>query len=543
MDPDPEPCPGSCSKPNPREESAYPAAFWLAYAANLAAVTASALTFRFAELVQWLGGTERTAGVVVGVATATALLSRLYLGQAIDRYGVRRLWLFSSALFVAGGACLTAVDSLTWMLHAARSPFAIGLAGMYTCSTVHIQNLVPPQRRTEVIGALGSSGFLGMILGAVLGDLIFHNLDGKLRFTILFGASTALGLLYTVFVLFITRDERHVRPTVTPALHRLAVRHWPGNVMLVAFVMGLMLAVTTVFLTRFATYRHLSGLGPFFAAYAGSAFTFRIASRGWSRTIGRHRMILLGVAGHATAMLLLPFVTTEWLFAIPAVFGGFGHALLFPCVVSLGSEAFPREYRGTGTTLVMGFFDVGTFVSAPILGGIIDAFDGTGFTPMFLTAATFGVISSFVYLATTARTPDSDLLPAQSARPELIAVESSARRPFVSRSSPIEPFTREAVSRETSARDHSGCGSSAREGVAPGASASESSAPQSFARQGSAGGISAREESAPQISALEGSTSAPPPRGNSAPEGIIGRAPSATLHDRAAVPFPAARCR
>jgi MFS family permease len=538
MAPDPEPSPGSSSEPKPRRESAYPAAFWLAYAANLAAVTASALTFRFAELVQWLGGSERTAGLVIGVATATALLSRLYLGQAIDRHGVRRLWLFSSILFIAGGACLTAVDSLTWMLYAARSLFAIGLAGMYTCSTVHIQSLVPPERRTEVIGALGSSGFLGMIFGAVLGDVIFHGLDGKLRFTILFGASTILGLLYTALVLFITRDERHVRPTVTPALHRLAVRHWPGNVMLVAFVMGLMLAVTTVFLTRFATYRHLSGLGPFFAAYAGSAFTFRIASRGWSRTIGRHRMILLGVAGHAVAMTLLPFVTTEWLFAIPAVFGGFGHALLFPCVVSLGAEAFPREYRGTGTTLVMGFFDVGTFVSAPILGGIIDAFDGTGFAPMFLTAATVAVISSFIYLATTARTPDSDLLPAQTARPELVAIESSARGPFVSRSSPIEPFAREASARETLAPERFVYGPSAREGIAPEPSATESPAPQPLARQEFAGGISAREGSSCELPARESSA-----RGNSAPEGMIGRAPSAPPHDRAAVPFPAARCR
>src|SRR5690606_35617317 len=136
-----------------------------------------------------------------------------------------------------------------------------------------------------------------------------------------------------------------------------------GNVMLVAFAMGLMVAVTTVFLTRFATHRELSGLGSFFLAYAGSAFTFRLISRGWSRTVGRHRMILMGLAGHAVAMFLLPFVTNEWFFMVPAACGGFGHALLFPAVVSLGSEAFPREYRGTGTTIVMGFFDVGTFVS------------------------------------------------------------------------------------------------------------------------------------------------------------------------------------
>src|SRR5688500_3510257 len=123
-----------------------------------------------------------------------------------------------------------------------------------------------------------------------------------------------LGGGYAGLVLFLTRGQEHVRPADTPPLHRLVVRHWPGNVMLVALGMGLMLAVTTVFLTRFATERNLGGIGPFFVAYAGSAFTFRIVARNWSRSIGRHKMILLGLAGHAVAMLLLPFVTTDWMF-------------------------------------------------------------------------------------------------------------------------------------------------------------------------------------------------------------------------------------
>jgi MFS family permease len=417
----------------------------MAYVANVAAVTANALTYRFAELVDFLGGREQIAGIIIGVATLAALLSRLFLGQAIDRYGVRRLWVSASLIFVSGGALLAVSRDLSWTLYAARSLFAIGLAGMFTCSTVHIQSLVPAHRRTEAIGSLGSSGFVGMILGAVLGDAIFHTLPGQTRFTILFGLSTVLGVGYTLLVLFLTRGHGHVPPAETPAIHKLVVRHWPGNVMLVAFVMGLMLAVTTVFLTRFATERHLSGIGPFFVGYAGSAFTFRVLARKWSRSIGRHKMILLGLAGHSVAMLLLPFVTTEWMFAIPALAGGFGHALLFPAVVSLGSEAFPREYRGTGTTIVMGFFDVGTFVSAPILGAIIDLFGGHGFTEMFLFAAVVAISVAGLYRLTSARTQDSDLLPFQSLQPEQFAGETSRRDELASASSAARMSAREVI--------------------------------------------------------------------------------------------------
>ncbi len=511
----------------PAGTTVYSSAFWMAYAANVAAVTANALTYHFAELVDFLGGREQIAGVIIGVATAAALMSRLFLGQAIDRYGVRRLWIVSSLLFVAGGGLLTLADELSWPLYVARSLFAIGLAGMFTCSTVHIQSLVPAYRRTEIIGSLGSSGFVGMILGALLGDAIFHGLPDQTRFMVLFGVSTALGAAYTALVLFLTRRDGHVRPAETPAIHRLLLRYWPGNVMLVAFVMGLMLAVTTVFLTRFATHRGLSGLGPFFVGYAGSAFTFRMVARNWSRTVGRHRMILLGLAGHAAAMLLLPFVTTEMLFCLPAVCGGFGHALLFPAVVSLGSEAFPREYRGTGTTIVMGFFDVGTFVSAPLLGGIIDAFGGHGFTPMFLFAASVALIVAVVYLVTSARTADSDLLPRQSAQAELVATGSWAHGTFVPRHTPIEPFARQVLTPEPSegerlAREEVDAKSFARE-----ASVWESSAYDSSARDGLAGNASARGDLARDISAREG---------------IVAEVHALALQ-RGGVGVPATRCR
>lgn len=424
---------------SPKTNRVYSTIFWASYVANVTAVTANGLTYRFAELVGFLGGNEQKVGLIVGVAVAIALGARLFLGQAIDRYGVRRLWLISAVLFSIGGLLLAVTHDLSWLLYAARSLFAVGLAGMLTCSTVHIQTLVPAERRTEIIASLGSSGFVGMILGAILGDLIFATLDGFTRYAVLFGSAGLLGALYVGFVHWITRSDRHRRPRVTPALHHLLIRYWPGNVLLVAFIMGMMVAVTTVFLTRFATYHGMDGIGTFFMGYAVSAFFFRVTSRGWSRTVGRHRMILMGLAGHTAAMLLLPIATTPLLFAVPAVFGGFGHALLFPAVVSLGSEAFPRKFRGTGTTVVMGFFDVGTVVSAPILGTIIDYFDGTGFTAMFLFSAFTSTLVAVIYQFTTAKTVDTDLAPAPPSRAVKIRPHAVGMATIFARHSPIEP--------------------------------------------------------------------------------------------------------
>jgi len=395
----------------PRDvEQIYDRIFWLSFIANAALVTANTLTFRFAELVAFLRGSEQMAGLIVSAGGFGALFLRLWLGGAIDRYGSRKLWLLSSFLFLAGGVSFLFLTKISAFIFVARVLFAIGVAGMATCSIVHIQNHVPPHRRTEVIGSFGTSGFLGMILGSVLGDLIFRLLPaGRDQFLGLFASVVTLGLFYFLTVGYLTRGERHVRPAETPAAHKLLFRYWPGSVVLVAMNLGIGLTVTTVFLTRFANELQLGGLRTFFVPYAISAFIFRLASRRWSHWLGRPRLIQYGLVSHCIGLLLLPTVSTDWHLILPALACGFGHALLFPAITSLGAGAFPKEYRGTGTTLTLGFIEIGQMISAPSLGWIIDHY---GFVPMFLTAASSALVIGAIFRFTSGQIPDDEMAPA-----------------------------------------------------------------------------------------------------------------------------------
>jgi MFS family permease len=187
-------------------------------------------------------------------------------------------------------------------------------------------------------------------------------------------------------------------------------------VVAVAMTMGMGFSLTTVFLTRFATDRHISGIRTFFTVYALVALVFRLPGTRWARTIGRHKTILLGLSGNAIGYLLLPLVLHEWQFLLPAAACGFGHALLYPAIVSLGAGAFPRRYRGLGTTLVLGLIDFGTAVSPPILGTIIDHW---GFDKMFDLAALSAFAVMLYYALTVARQPDSDNNP----EPEILLDE------------------------------------------------------------------------------------------------------------------------
>ena len=397
------------------EPSIYHGGFWLAYLANVVLVCANSLTFHFAEFIAALAEVDHLAGVeeVTGMIVSTGLLCavgmRLVLGPAIDRYGTRYIWLVSSVLLVSGDLAYLLPGRLTPLIWAARISYQVGLAGMFSSSIVHIQNQVPPHRRTEVIGVLGSSGFVGTIIGTQVGDAIFNYVPaGTPQFVAMFGGSGLLGVLHLILVFRLTRNDVHQAPDVTPPSHRLLVRYWPGTILLVAMAMGTSFTVTTVFLTRFATASSLRGIGTFFMVYSVTAFCCRWFSREWGDSMGRHRMVLWGLSGLAVGQWLFLLVSAEWMFIFPAVACGFGHALLFPAVVSLGAGCFPVQYRGTGTTLVLGFTELGTIVSAPLLGAVIDYYDGAGYSQMFLMAGAVAMLVGLIYAATAARRPDHD---------------------------------------------------------------------------------------------------------------------------------------
>jgi MFS family permease len=387
----------------------YTRPFFIAFAANIALVTGNVMSFRFAEFVKFLGGTEEITGRIVAFGLVLSLVIRLFAGQAMDRWGIRRIWIISAFSFLTGTVWIALSPDLSWPIYIARGVFVVGLATMFACSVAQIQTMAPPHRRTELIGTFGASGFLGMIIGAQLVDLIFKYLpDGRERYLVTFSWIVVMGLVNLSLALWLTHGEAPITGRRTPALGRLLKRYFPTSILLVTLTMGLGFAVTTVFLTRYATSIGLTGTRTFFTAYAVSAFMMRFVTRRWSHTMGRYRMIWWGMLGHVVGQCSLMFIASDWHLIIPAVCCGFGHALLFPCIVSLGADPFPAELKATGTTIVLATVDLGTVLTAPLLGYIIDH---GGFFPMLLLTTTATLVAALWYGALKFRAIDQEMLP------------------------------------------------------------------------------------------------------------------------------------
>lgn len=397
--------------------------FILSYVANLALVTANAATFIFADWIAWLAtnGTvgvqyqEELPGRILQYGIIASISARIFLGQSIDRFGVRRVWLVMSLLALSGLSIFASLRSVSLLLPVGRILFATGLGGMFTCGTFHIQASVTEQRRTEFIALLGSSGFVGMALGAQLADFVkwLSAGDDSIFYPRLFQVTVGLLVVYIICALLATRGLRRPEHHETrPSLIRLTRRYWPGWIVGVAMAMGLIFTVPSLFLVRFNNYEQIGGISSYWTTYAATAFLFRLFTASLSRRIGRYRLIFAGLVAQGLGLWCLLPVSAWWHLLLPAVLCGFGHALLFPSIVSLGTQPFPARYRGSGTNLILGCFDLGVGISAPLLGRIIDLpqFDGVGFRPMFFVAGGIPLVIAAVWYWVKVGQTDSEII-------------------------------------------------------------------------------------------------------------------------------------
>ncbi len=381
----------------------YGGRFWLAYAANFLTCVATNTLVRYADFVHHLGGTAWHLGWVVGVGTLGSLCGRFVLGRAIDRHGAKTIWIGSLLVFAASCFAHLGVHSPSGpAIYFWRLVFSLAIAGIFGASTTFICQGAAPARMAELIGMLGTSGFLGVIVGSQLGDWI---VVGWGKVELIFWAGGILTLGAACFAWAATSGTSHqTRPLHVPTWRVLKFFAHPAFLVL-GIAMGLGLGLPPVFLPAMASSLGIERVGLFFAVYAPVAVLTRFWTRGvFARTdlrvLGAASMLLLAIA-HWT----LIFVRAEWMLVIPGLLFGVAHAILYPSIVALGATRFPSRYRGLGTSLMMGAFDLGVVLGAPLASTVLTAAAQLGlpaYPSMFLCV---GVILCLLTIVGSATAP------------------------------------------------------------------------------------------------------------------------------------------
>lgn len=380
--------------------------FWLAYSANLVVCVAIALLYRYADFVTLLGGTEYHLGWIVGVGMVGSLVMRLVLGTGIDQHGPRIIWLGALALFsLVCFAHLGIARHDTAAIYVLRIVYCLAIAGIFGSSMTFISGRVPAVRIAEMIGMLGTSGFIGMVLGAQLGDLLCGTPElARWQVDRMFVVAGLIGLVALGFAALATwRLAPPKRRRRRPPLGYLLARYQPGTILVVAVTAGAGLSLPQTFLRTYAADLGIPRIGLFFAVYSATAVITRVATRRWPERLGLAPMVLLGLVILAAGQVLLIFVDSEWKFVIPGLAYGVSHAILFPTIVATGCHTFPGRYRGLGTMVVLSAFDLGTLTGAPATGAVLHYAEALGlssYPAMFAAMAAVVAVTAVFYAIT-----------------------------------------------------------------------------------------------------------------------------------------------
>jgi MFS family permease len=415
------------SQRNSSRGQVYGAPFWLTYAANTSVMVAVSLLYRYSDFITFLDGTSADLGWIIGLAMVGALTIRLLQGTGVDRVGPRLIWtvsLLGLILSCLGHLFVTQVD--TPMIYLLRLSFNASVAGIFGAAITYISRRAAVDRIAEVIGILGTSGFVGQVSGAALGDLLLGAGPHSRRdLDHMFLAAAGLGLAALGFMLLATRRE--VRPVARqrPPTWAIVRRYHPGPLLAVGVAVGFGLGLHANFIRPFAKSLGIDGIATFFAVYSVTAFITRITTRRISQRLGIRRVALAGLASMVLSILLELVVSTQWHLIAPAMLLGVAHALLFPSLIAGGSTSFPMRYRGVATALMLASVDLGNLVGGPIVGELLDSAAAAGlpaFPSMFLSVA---LIISVIAIYYAVAEPEKRAVPASSPIPRRTAQKKS----------------------------------------------------------------------------------------------------------------------
>ncbi|MEV4442407.1 MFS transporter, partial [Streptomyces sp. NPDC049577] len=332
-----------------------------------------------------ISGSEVT-GIAAALYVAGACTGALLFGWLTDRYGRKKLFLLTLALYL-GATGLTALSFDSWWFFAFRFLTGCGIGGEYAAINSAIDELIPASHRGRVDLLVNGSFWIGAVGGSLLSivmldtDLFPANVGWRLTFAL----GVVLGLVILLVRrhvpesprwLFIHGRGPEAEELVTSIEERIAAetgRECGPVDRRITVHQRKSIGFRTVARTVFRSYPRRSALG--LALFIGQAFLYNA--------------ITFGFGAILTRFFSVPSGHTGYYFAVIA-FGNFlGPLLLGPLFDTLG-----RRPMITGTYVLSGLL---LFATAWLFGrGSLTAVTLTACWCVVLFFASAGASSAYL---------------------------------------------------------------------------------------------------------------------------------------------------
>lgn len=356
--------------------------FWnLATAASiffLANGAFNAILPRF--VVDELGGSEATAGFVMGSMAVSALLSRMWWGRIADRRGARRIMTTGAAITALAYLVLVASPTLVGAV-VARMLVGAGGAAFMTGATVLSIDLAPPGRRSQAASYILIAFHVGLGIGPLAAEGVF----GAGTSTVLWLSLSAVAGLGGVVAMLLPHRPGDPQARPGPLIHPAALA--PGLVTLLG------VAAFNGFLTFVPLYGREVGLDDVGLVFTVASFTIVVSRVLLSRVpdlVGPIRAGSGALVVTVVASALVALWATPTGVFVGAVLLASGLSLQSPSFMAVAVEGVEPSERGATMATFTASFDVANALVGPMVGLIVS---GVGYRTAFLTAGLLSAVA------------------------------------------------------------------------------------------------------------------------------------------------------
>lgn len=340
-------------------------------------------------VVDELGGTEATAGFVMGTFAVAALATRVLFGRLGDRRGARRLMVIGCLISALGLSLLVVTDSVA-MAVGSRLLMGTAQAAAMTGSTVLAIDLAPEPRRGEAASYILVSFHLGLGFGPVIGEAILN----ASSYDVVWISLAVLAVGGAGVSMLLPHRPGHPDAPPSPWIHPNGLA--PGAV--AAF--GIVGFVTfSTFVPLYGPEIGLERVGLVFTVASLSIAAVRVAFGTAPDRLGpiRAGSIALGFSALGSVIVAMWSVPAG-VFVAAAVLAG-GMAMQTPSMIPVAVEGIEPHERSSAMATFTMLMDVSVALTAPLIGLIVS---GVGYRTAFLVSGASSVVGMVLLYAVLA---------------------------------------------------------------------------------------------------------------------------------------------
>jgi MFS family permease len=318
------------------------------------------------HLHEGIGASTFVTGLVIGLASAFALLGRLFAGKVADHRGRRAALLIGMAFCVVAGILYLPIFGM-WGLGPARVLHGLGEGFFITAAVAWVVDIAPPDRRAKAMGVLSSGIWGGVSVGPAIGQAL-----GTLPRVAIFLTASSLAVL--AFVYF---TDEELRPkAVVPS------RWFPPAVLLPGLILGcgnVTYAAMSGFLVLLLRERGHDTRWAF-SAFAFAVLFGRFMFGGLPDRMGPRRTLLIGYVFFGVGLVTIALSRNSMLDVPASLLIGIGYAFPWPALALTVVNRVRVSERAAALGALTAFYDAFVAVSSAVAGAVAGHF---GLTAVF----------------------------------------------------------------------------------------------------------------------------------------------------------------